>query len=289
MSAESGSRTKRYVSAAVAIPIGLGLCIFLPTFFVLFAIVLITVGVVEFYAMARHRGFSPHSVTGTLCSIGICLVAWMGGPVSLLYSLIATTLIILTIAMAANSRDAIVNISVTLFGVLYVGWFASYVILLRRMGAGPEIFRFNPVGAGYVIMLLVLLWLGDGGAFFAGIAWGKHKLIPAISPNKTIEGSIGGIVLTLIGAALVKEAGLLLNAAGISFFPDLSYNSYLLLGLGIAVVGQVGDLCESYLKRDAGLKDTGNLFPGHGGFLDRFDSLLFAAPLFYYYLKFANL
>ena len=109
-----------------------------------------------------------------------------------------------------------------------------------------------------------------------------------MSPNKTVEGSGGGIALTLVGALLIKDAGELLRIFGVALFPKLSLTHYLLVGLGIAVAGQVGDLCESYLKRDAGLKDTGNLLPGHGGFLDRFDSLIFAAPLFYYYLKLAG-
>jgi len=267
----------------------LGLCIFSPHGFILLAIVLINVGVVEFYAMARHRGFSPHSVIGTSCSIGICILAWLGtNPLSTLYALAAAVILVFTFAMVRNVRDAMINISVTIFGVIYVGWFSSHIILLRRLNDGADVTPFNLAGAGYVIMLLVLLWLGDGGAFFAGTGWGKHKLLPSISPNKTIEGAVGGTILTLIGAALIKELGLLLTAAGVPFFPEFSYSAYLLIGLGISIAGQVGDLCESYLKRDAGLKDTGNLFPGHGGFLDRFDSLLTTAPLFYFYLKFMN-
>jgi phosphatidate cytidylyltransferase len=288
LSAESGSRKRRYASAAVGIPIGLAVCIFSPIAFNLLVIVLVTVGMVEFYAMARHRGFSPHSVIGASCSIGICLVAWLGSPLSLLYTLAVSVVIVFTVAMARNVRDAMINISVTLLGIFYVGWFTSHIILLRRLGAGPEAEGFRLPGAGYVIMLLVLLWLADGGAFFAGIGWGKRKLIPAISPNKTIEGAMGGLISALIGAAALKETGLLLSALGIPLFPDFGYLTYCLIGAGIAVTGLVGDLCESYLKRDAGLKDTGNLFPGHGGFLDRFDSLIISAPLFYYYLTFAH-
>jgi len=290
LSAESGSRKLRYISAAVAIPIGVAICIFSPVGFIILATVLINVGVVEFYAMARNRGFSPHSIIGTLCSIGICLLAWLSNnPLSMMYALVAAVVIIFTLAMVRNCRDAMINISVTLLGIIYVGWFASHLILLRQMSGVSETTPFNLMGAGYVIILLVLLWLGDGGAFFAGIGWGKHKLIPSISPNKTIEGAIGGIILTVIGAAVLKELGLLLRSMGILFFPDFTYPVYLLLAVGIAITGQIGDLCESYLKRDAGLKDTGNLFPGHGGFLDRFDSLLISAPLYYYFLQFANL
>jgi phosphatidate cytidylyltransferase len=256
--------------------------------FNLLAVVLIAVGVVEFYAMARHRGLSPQSVVGTACVVAICVLACVGRPLSLMYSLAASITIVCTFAMARNDRDAMTTIAVTVFGILYVGWFCSHVILLRQLPLehGGATLSFG--GAGYVIMLLVLLWLGDGGAFFAGTGWGRRKLVPAISPNKTVEGSLGGIVITLIGALLVKDAGQLLRSFGVALFPDQGYGVYLLVGLGIAVAGQVGDLCESYLKRDAGLKDTGNLLPGHGGFLDRFDSLIFTAPLFYYFLKFSN-
>lgn len=285
---ESRSRQARYISAAVGIPIGVGFCIFSPILFNLLAIALITIGVVEFYAMARHRGLSPHSIIGVSCSIAICFLAWFGSPLSILYALVASIIIVFIFAMMRNTRDAVTNISVTVFGIFYVGWLTSHVILLRQLTLGPAVTRFNLGGAGYVIMLLILLWLDDGGAFFAGTSWGKHKLVPAISPNKTVEGSVGGIVMTLVGSMLLKEVGILLNFFGVNMFPQMSYLSYALMGLGIAIAGQVGDLCESYLKRDAGLKDTGNLLPGHGGFLDRFDSLIFTAPLFYYYLKLAN-
>jgi len=282
------SRKARYLSAAVGIPVGVGLCLFLPYGFNLLAVVLIAIGTVEFYAMARNRGLSPHSVVGTTCSIAICFTAWIGSPVAMLYVLAACTLVVCTFAMACNARDAITNIAITVFGVLYVGWLSGHIIMLRQLPLvrGSEEFNFG--GAGYVIMLLILLWASDSGAFFAGTAWGRHKLVPAISPNKSVEGSIGGIVLTLVGALLISDAGQLLRIFGIALFPEMGYARYLLLGLGIGVAGQVGDLCESYLKRDAGLKDTGNLLPGHGGFLDRFDSLIFAAPLFYYFLKFAH-
>jgi len=288
LSAESGSRKARYLSAAVGIPAGVGICLFFPPLFNVVATTFITVGMVEFYAMARHRGLAPHSVIGTACGVAICLVAWVGRPITVLYSLAASTLIVCVFAMARNTRNSITNVSVTVFGMFYVGWLCSHVIMLRQLPLeGPDS-SYDFGGAGYVIMLLVLLWLGDGGAFFAGIGWGRHKLVPAISPNKTVEGSLGGIAITLVGALLVKDLGALLRTFGVTLFPDFSYSLYVLVGLGIAVAGQVGDFCESYLKRDAGLKDTGNLLPGHGGFLDRFDSLIFTAPLFYYFLRFGN-
>ncbi|GAB4342507.1 MAG: phosphatidate cytidylyltransferase [Candidatus Abyssubacteria bacterium] len=286
MSAESGSRKKRYISAAIGIPVGLAVCIFSPVLFNLLAVALIAVGVVEFYGMARHRGFSPHSVTGTAFTVVVCVLAWVGEPTSVLYALAASVLVVFTLAMARNARDAMANVAVTVLGIFYVGWFCSYIIALRELPLNNQA-AFNFGGAGYVIMLLVLLWLNDSGAFFAGTGWGRHKLVPAISPNKTIEGSVGGIVLTIVGAMLEKEVAILLESFNVALFPALDYSTYVLIGLGVGIAGQIGDLCESYLKRDAGLKDSGNLLPGHGGFLDRFDSLIFTAPLFYFMVRFS--
>jgi len=288
LSAAGRNRKIRYISAAVGIPLGLGVCLFSPILFNLVVIGFLTIGMIEFYAMARHRGFAPHSFIGGLFAIVISLLAWAGHPITMLYALVASIIVVFTVGMARNSRDAMANIAVTVFGTLYVGWFCSHVILLRQLPLGNADASMNFGGAGYVIMLLMLLWLGDSAAFFAGTAWGRHKLIPAISPNKTIEGSIGGFVMTLVGAVLIMDVGRLLDTFDVSLFPDFGYAGYLLIGSGVAISGQIGDLCESYVKRDAGLKDTGNLFPGHGGFLDRFDSLLFAAPLLYYFLRFMN-
>jgi phosphatidate cytidylyltransferase len=269
-------------------PIALGSILFFPTFFVALATVLILIGMVEFYAMARTRGLAPYSFIGTSCALAICVLAWIGRPLSMLYSLAACTIIVCTIAMTRNARDAIVNISVTVFGIIYVGWMCSHIISLRMLPLDGHGAAVNFGGAGYVIMALMLLWAGDSGAFFVGTAWGKRKLIPTVSPNKSVEGALGGLVLALITSMLLRDIGLLLGNLDIALFPDYGVAAYLLIAVGITVAGQIGDLCESYLKRDAGLKDTGNLLPGHGGFLDRFDSLAFAAPLLYFFLKFVN-
>ena len=118
--------------------------------------------------------------------------------------------------------------------------------------------------------------MGDIAAFYTGLSIGKHKLYPEISPNKTIEGAIGGT----LGCFMVVAA------AKVFYMNQLSVMDVLIISVGIAVMGQLGDLCESMFKRAAGVKDSGNLIPGHGGILDRFDSVLFAAPFLYYYLVF---
>ena len=121
----------------------------------------------------------------------------------------------------------------------------------------------------------VILWINDSGAYFSGRAFGKHKLYPAISPNKTWEGLIGGMLLSLIAGAVISH-----------WFDSLSLSQWLVVSAIIAVLANVGDLFESHLKRIAGVKDSGQLIPGHGGSLDRFDGLLIALPVVYVYLHF---
>ncbi|HNQ13257.1 MAG TPA: phosphatidate cytidylyltransferase [Bacteroidia bacterium] len=127
-----------------------------------------------------------------------------------------------------------------------------------------------------VASFFILLWMNDAGAYLSGITFGKHKLIERISPNKTIEGFIGGMLMTLISSVLIA----------LYFLPEISINHWLVLAVIIVLFGTVGDLFESLLKRTLGIKDSGNIMPGHGGFLDRFDALIGAAPAYFIYLYF---
>jgi phosphatidate cytidylyltransferase len=151
-------------------------------------------------------------------------------------------------------------------GILYLPLLLGYVPLLRRL----------PDGAAWVLVLLSATWLGDTFAFFAGRAAGKHKLYPRISPGKTVEGAVGGLVGSLAAAVVAK----------LWYLPRLDWIDCLAVAVPAALLGQVGDLCESMLKRGQKVKDSGNLLPGHGGMLDRIDALLFAAPFVYFYARF---
>jgi len=156
----------------------------------------------------------------------------------------------------------------SVFGVLYLGWFPAHVNLLLS----------EPViGPGLVTMLIVAVVMTDTGAYFSGSLLGRHKLAPKVSPNKTWEGAAGGVVTSLLGMAALHAL-----APHFDALPDWPLTRYLHIGLVLSVSAQIGDLAESCLKRDAGIKDSGNLFPGHGGMLDRCDGLLFAAPVLYY-------
>jgi phosphatidate cytidylyltransferase len=155
------------------------------------------------------------------------------------------------------------QLALLLFGLFYVGLLLIHLPWLREL----------PYGREWIFLVLVIVMAGDSGAYFTGISIGRRKLYPAISPNKSVEGAIGGLAGSLLGAWLAK----------VLFFPVLSATDVLLLGLGLGVLGQIGDLFESMLKRSFGVKDSGALIPGHGGILDRLDSLLFAfAPAYYY-------
>lgn len=148
-------------------------------------------------------------------------------------------------------------------GILYVGWLSSYWVSFL-MGAGREL----------VLWGLIIIVANDTGAFLVGRTWGKHRMAPNISPNKTWEGAIGGFLFAIASSLLV---GTLCSL-------PLNYLKLVLVGCVVSVVAQFGDLVESLFKRNAGAKDSGNLLPGHGGVLDRTDSIIFAGPVLYYFI-----
>ena len=161
----------------------------------------------------------------------------------------------------APSTDAAAN---TLLAILYIGWLLGYGILLHHT---------SPIGDELVVFLVGVTWIGETSAYLVGSAIGRHKLAPVISPKKTVEGAVAQVVASVISAALL----------GAWLLPQCGTGVAVAGGVLLGVVGQVGDLAESVIKRSVGTKDTGGLIPGHGGVLDRIDSLLFNLPAFYYF------
>ena len=153
---------------------------------------------------------------------------------------------------------------ILLCGIGYVCLFLSFLVFIRNHTAGVK----------WIFFILFILWVGDSAAYCVGKIIGRRKLWPAVSPNKTREGAIGGVMASLLAGFVCKAF----------FLPELPGVHCFFLTLAIALSGQLGDLCESSLKRIRGVKDTGSLFPGHGGILDRIDSLLLASPVAYYYI-----
>jgi phosphatidate cytidylyltransferase len=152
------------------------------------------------------------------------------------------------------------------FGAAYVGGLMGFVIAVRIWDGGED----------FLMMLLIIIWAGDSFAYFAGKSFGRNKLFPAVSPNKTWEGAVAGFVFGIVAAVVCK----------FTFIREIQLVHAVGLGAVVGIFGQIGDLCESIVKRAAKVKDSGGIIPGHGGMLDRVDSLLFGAPAMYYYLSF---
>jgi phosphatidate cytidylyltransferase len=181
-------------------------------------------------------------------------------------------LLLLTLTLARGSDfEAVSAAAATLLGAVYLGALGGTIAALRILA---------PVGEGgwRVVLLLGILVFADSVAFFVGHALGRRRLAPVVSPGKSVEGALGGLVGGVAGAFAVRQLGL----------PDLPVLHTMGLGVAVAAMGIVGDLDESLLKRWAGVKDSGTLFPGHGGMLDRLDSLLFGAPVLYYYFEYVR-
>lgn len=271
--------SKRIITALIAIPLIAG-SIQWGGQKLFFMIILIAAGaaLIEFFGMAAMQSAF---FKGLAFSCGLCLLwiiehyrrylsfespHYQGYLFDLLMTFPAlVTVAVLLVLYILYPRKSIMirQPLVTILGVLYISLFLSYLILLYGGHAGKD----------WIFFILIVLWCNDSGAYLIGRMVGKHRLSPLVSPGKTVEGAVGGVVFSLIAAVFARAV--LLEA--------LSLNQALLLALVISATGQAGDLCESTLKRHFGVKDSGALLPGHGGMLDRIDSLLFAAPFTYYF------
>ncbi len=246
-------------------------------FFLMLVNLVILLGLREFYILMRHKGYRPYELLGYFCALSMSVYAWHQGvvvPLILTGSLLA---IMIREVFRGEIHQSLNHMAVTVFGIMYVGWLGSHLMLLRQLPAalGVE----ETVGARLVFLVALLTWSTDTAAYLFGVAFGRHKLIPRVSPNKSVEGAVGG----LVGAGVV---GWYLSGNLAPFMTPLAGG---LLGLAVGTMGQLGDLVESLIKRDAGIKDSAELIPGHGGVLDRFDSLLFTAPVVYYYFRFFSI
>jgi phosphatidate cytidylyltransferase len=227
-------------------------------------------GQYEFYRMAQAKGIRPLVAAGIVLGAALIVGGFYHQPGAgtdrhLFYLTVCLLLLLTGRLFSSDPVDrAVEDAAATLLGIVYVALLFGFQIGIRMGAAGKQ----------WIVFLYLVIWATDIGAYSIGIPFGKHKLFPKISPKKSIEGLLGGFAAAA-GMALLCR---------VWFMPPIGIGEAAGIGLLLAAAGTVGDLVESMLKRSAGVKDSGIIIPGHGGMLDRMDSMLFAAPVLYYYL-----
>ena len=267
---------KRILTAVIILPVLIAsiLVSSLWWLFVVLAAAAMVIGLGEFFVLAKRLKLKPDTAAGYLAGAALLTIALWNDPANVLlvqFVIIALTIgtLIATTLRGAPFDSMIASVGATILGVLYVPLLGSYLVYLRT--------GFSPALSAHLLSFFFLVVMGsDAGAYYAGRAFGKHKLAPSISPGKTWEGVAGGLIAALGLATLAR----------FWFFHEVSLKYLLPLAAIMTVLGIFGDLAESALKRSAGAKDAANILPGHGGILDRLDSLLFNAPVIYYFARF---
>ncbi|MDI6779751.1 MAG: phosphatidate cytidylyltransferase [Bacteroidota bacterium] len=304
----------RSLTAIIGIPVIILVSIAGGIYFLLFTIIASTLALREFYKLAEAKGAKPLMTLGLAAGVLVNLsfyhkniktfivdlfekvqvfIPFPSQAQLLLIITLGILLVFMLVEMFRNDGSAITNLSATVMGIFYVSLFFGTLIGLRELFVPFDfpVYRFfltelNPSDAtvakiylwgGYtIITIFATIWICDTAAYFGGKFLGKHKLFERVSPNKTWEGAIAGFLFAIVAAVAAKYFLL-------EYF---TLQDAIVLGAVVGIFGQLGDLVESLLKRDAGIKDSSSLIPGHGGVLDRFDSLLFVSPVFYLYLDF---
>ena len=260
---------KRLLSAVVLIPVLVLIIDRGSYFYSLLVLGVVSVMLAEFGQLARSIGSTSHKATLFLSGLPFCFSAGIGFPVELAFAFALVAAFSVEI-FRRHAQDVFLSVSSTVTGSIYVGWaFGYHLLLLRQIG--------DQLGSSLVFFLLATVWCGDSGAYLIGSSFGKHKLCPAISPRKTIEGAVAGLIAGTAGG-LVAWYLLLQETFNITHA--------LILGLCLGIIGQISDLSESIIKRNAHVKDSSRAVPGHGGLLDRCDGLVFSAPALYYYFEY---
>ncbi len=260
---------KRVITALIAFPL-LSLLIFKGSvlLFTFFIGLVALIALYEYYRIIfydkKHRVFSPIPIWGALTGLLIISAAYIDS-FQLMIGLLVLNFIgsaILSMPQYKNDPGILHVVEKGIQAVIYIPLFLAMIVLLRN---GPQ-------GIAWIFFLLFIVFAGDVGAFYTGKFFGKHKLSPSISPGKTIEGSIGGMIFCIIVGYVFMRL----------FLPHLNGSMIFVLFVIVNIAAQTGDLFESQLKRVGKIKDSGNILPGHGGILDRIDALLFAAPVLYF-------
>jgi len=267
---------RRVVTALLLLPPALAIILFAPAWaFLLLALVAGLLGVRELYDLAARSGCDPFRALGYAATILLVASFYPLDPDLLRVDWILLALVVATGAAAVvrgrPRREVLGDVATTILSPSYAGLTIGTMVGVQLTGPGNT-------GRYWVLFLLAVIMMGDSAAYYVGSAMGKRRLAPTVSPNKTVEGFFGGIVGSIVAALIVSR--LLLS--------EVSWIQAAVLGSILSLLGVAGDLFESLLKRSVGVKDTSKLIPGHGGVLDRLDSLYFSAPALFLYLQFAT-
>lgn len=266
MTKTTGSLMKRWITGIVAVPLLL-LVIILGSEVMFASIVILFIlgGMWEYNNIVFGKGFAVEKIEGLVFAVLIPLCVLFGNHQHLI-ALLALAVVLVFILFLGSIRESafdFLSVAKVVFGIMYIPFLMSYFIAIRMLDKG----------VWWIVFVLILAFAGDTFALYAGKYFGKHKLVPLISPGKTVEGLIG-LVLGSTVACLIFSYYVL---------PEIPAVHVAVIAFVGGIIGQLGDICESAIKRSYGLKDAGAILPGHGGILDRLDCLIFIAPLVYYY------
>jgi phosphatidate cytidylyltransferase len=264
---------KRVLVSVVAIPVIILASYLGGYYFLAFVIVISIVAYYEFILLCKKKEVNANLWLASIVII-IIIINQFKYFIDFYTIIIVSSFFLLILELFRNKGSAIFNLGVSYLGIFYIGLFSTSLLALREFY--PNVDGLYERGGYLIISLLASIWFGDSAAYYGGTAIGKQRLFPRISPKKSWEGAVFGFIFS-IGAMIL---------ARLIVLDFISWNNVIVIGIIIGTVGQLGDLVESLLKRDAGVKDSSNIIPGHGGVFDRFDSMLFVAPAVWFYLRY---
>ena len=266
---------KRILTAIVGIPVAVYVINYGEWLFAMAVLVLTLLAWHEFYTIMKNKSINIFYSWGFLINIIVLGCAWLGNSEEFVMVMFVSTLLALLRIVKTGSKFTVPDAAFSVLGISYIGVSFAHLLLLRY--TDQSIYLMTSwgqisAGAAYLWLAFVGTWASDTFAYFIGTYFGRHKLCPMISPGKTVEGALGGVLGSIIA---IMVLGTIFN---------LSIAHSLIMGALVGITAPIGDLVESAIKRFAGVKDSGRILPGHGGILDRFDSILFTVPAIYYYM-----